>query len=188
MIRGFQVNAHGIDLPAESDDFFLIFGDPEPPMNHRLIDFQVKLKAIDVRAITEGLIGAEGRKSQMNSAFGDIERIAVPLKNFLRSLELSEQRIPFRVAGRGNVIPADLFFLVWVNGGAQCFCDQLSAEANPQHGKIPAHGGFDQLHFRDQVGKVIRIVHAHGPAQNDQPMITVQAGLRFGVACEVHIA
>jgi hypothetical protein len=48
----------------------------------------VKLKAIDVRAITKGLIRAERRKSEMNGAFGDIERIAVPLKNFLRSLEL----------------------------------------------------------------------------------------------------
>jgi hypothetical protein len=39
VIRGFQVNALRIDLPAESDDFFLVFGDPKPAMNHRLVDF-----------------------------------------------------------------------------------------------------------------------------------------------------
>src|SRR5262245_36524482 len=139
MIRGFQVNALGIDLPAESNDFFLIFGDPEPAMNHQLVDFQVKLKAINVRVITEGLIGAEGRKSQMNRAFGDIERLAVPLENFLCFLELSKQWIFLRLACRRNVIPADFLFLVRVDGGAQCFRNQLSAKANPQDGKIPAH-------------------------------------------------
>ena len=50
VIRGFQVDALGIDLPAEGGDFSFVFGDPKPPMNHPLVDFQVKLKAIDIRA------------------------------------------------------------------------------------------------------------------------------------------
>jgi hypothetical protein len=54
----FQVNALGIDLAAESDDFLPVFTHFKPAMNHRLIDFQVKLKTINVRAIPKGLIGA----------------------------------------------------------------------------------------------------------------------------------
>src|SRR5262245_21353563 len=58
----FQVNALGIDLAAESDDFFPVFTDFKPAMNHRLIDFQVKLEAIDIRAIPKSLVGAQRRK------------------------------------------------------------------------------------------------------------------------------
>jgi hypothetical protein len=39
VIRGFEVDALWIDLPAEGGDFFFVFGDPKPPMNHRRIDF-----------------------------------------------------------------------------------------------------------------------------------------------------
>ena len=58
VLRCFQVNALGIDLAAESDDFLPVFTDFKPAMNHWLIHFQVKLKTINVRAIPKGLIGA----------------------------------------------------------------------------------------------------------------------------------
>jgi hypothetical protein len=184
----FPMDALGIDLPAERADFFPVFSDAKPAMNHRLVDLQVKLQAVNVRVIAKSLIGTEGRKSEMNGASGDIERVPVPLKNGLGFTERTEQGVPFRLVGRRNVIPADLFFCVGVDGRAQCFRDQLSTEANAQHGKIAAQRRFDQLHFRDQVGQSIRIVYAHGPAQNDQPMITVQAGLRFGLPREIDVS
>jgi hypothetical protein len=52
----------------------------------------------------------------MKGAFGDVECIPVPLKDFLSSFKLGEQRIAFRLVRWRNVIPADFFFLVWVNG------------------------------------------------------------------------
>ena len=79
----------------------------------------------------------------MDGAFRDVEGLSMPLENFLCFFELSKQWIFFRLACRGNVIPTDFLFLVRVNGGAQCFRDQLSAKTNPQDGKIPAHGSFD---------------------------------------------
>ena len=54
----FQVNALGIDLAAESDDFLPVFTHFKPAMNHRLIDFQMKLKTINVCAIPKSLVGA----------------------------------------------------------------------------------------------------------------------------------
>ena len=54
---------------------------------------------------------------------GMSECVPVPLENFFRSLEPSEERIAFRLVRRANVIPADFFVLVWVDIGAQCFRD-----------------------------------------------------------------
>src|SRR5262249_3529213 len=58
MLWGFQLNALGIDLAAESDDFLPILTHFKPAMNHRLIDFQVKLKPINIRTIPKSLVGA----------------------------------------------------------------------------------------------------------------------------------
>ncbi len=55
-------------------------------MDHRLVDFQMKLKAVDISAVTKSLIGAQGRESEMAGAFRDVESLAVPLKNFLGCL------------------------------------------------------------------------------------------------------
>ena len=87
MLRRISVNALGIDRPAERRDFLTVLGDPQPAMNHRLVDFQMKLKAVDVVAVTKRLVGAQGRKGEMASAFGDIEGFAMPLKDFLRCLK-----------------------------------------------------------------------------------------------------
>src|SRR5215510_13198353 len=58
VLGGFQLNALGIDLAAESDDFLPILTHFKPAMNHRLIDFQVKLKPINIRPIPKSLVGA----------------------------------------------------------------------------------------------------------------------------------
>ena len=58
MLWGFQLNALGIDLAAEGDDFLPILTHFKPAMNHRLIDFQVKLKPINIRTTLKSLVGA----------------------------------------------------------------------------------------------------------------------------------
>lgn len=71
VIRGFPMDALGIDLFSESGDL-LVFSDPKPAMNHRLVHFHMELKPIDMGAIPKGLISAQKRASKMKGAFGDL--------------------------------------------------------------------------------------------------------------------
>src|SRR5262249_34884874 len=143
VLGGFQVNTLGINLATESDDFRPVLIHFKPAMNHRLIDFQMKLKTMNVRAIPKSLFGAYTRARKMDGLLWDVARLHVPVENFLCFFELSKQWIFFRITRRGNVIPTDFLFFVRVNSGAQCFRDQLSAKANSKDGKIFAHCGLD---------------------------------------------
>src|SRR6266496_3538477 len=89
---------------------------------------------------------------------------------------------------RSDVVPTDLFFVIWVDAGAERPRDQLSAEANPQHGEISAQGFFDQFHLDSQMRQPVRVVDAHRPAQNYQTVVTIQARLGVRMPREIDIA
>src|SRR5918999_3782285 len=117
------VNARRIYLPVSVSDFVSLLGQSEPTMDHRLIDLQVKLKTVNPRTIAEGLIGTKRRKGEVRAGFGNVECLAVPLKDFFRVLQCRQQRVTLSVVCRGDVVPANFLFLALVNSGAKCFGD-----------------------------------------------------------------
>ena len=58
MIRSFLVDSIGIDFSSEGSDFGLILIDSEPSVNHRFVDFKMKLKTVDAGAVPKSLVGA----------------------------------------------------------------------------------------------------------------------------------
>jgi hypothetical protein len=188
VIRGFAVDPAGIDGPAEGGDFLLILGHPQPAMDHPFVDFEMELKAIDGGAVAKSLIGTNPGKGQVNRATGDIEGIAMPLKNLFRALKLGQQRIPFSLRCGADVIPADFFFTVGVDIRSERSGDQLRAEADAQHRQIPAHRFFDQFQLGAQMRELIGVVDPHRTAQNHQAVVTVETRLSIGMAREIHVA
>src|SRR5262245_14174854 len=81
MGTGFAMNTLGGVGATEGGYFSSVFRDAQPAVNHRLIDFQMKLKAIDIGAVTKGLMGAQCRKSEVTRRPRHVEGVAVPLKN-----------------------------------------------------------------------------------------------------------
>src|SRR5574341_1072586 len=56
---GFLMNFLGIDFAPQRGDFVAILADAEPAMDHPFVDFQVKLKAVDIPSVAKGLVGAQ---------------------------------------------------------------------------------------------------------------------------------
>src|SRR5258706_2442415 len=87
------------DRAAKTDNLAAIYIDPQPAVDHPLIDLQMKLKAIDVVAVAESLIGAERREGEVCAALRNVEGLAMPLKNCFALGKSPQQRILFRMIG-----------------------------------------------------------------------------------------
>ena len=90
MLRRFAMNALGAVSAAKGSDFLSILRHAQPAMDHRLVDFQMKLKAVDIDAVTKSLIGAQRRESEMAGSPGDVKGVPMPLKNSLAILKLRQ--------------------------------------------------------------------------------------------------
>src|SRR5919109_163879 len=130
IFRRFAVNALGIDGVAQPAEFVPVLGQREPTVDHWLIDLKVKLEAVDLLAVAKRLIRTQGGKSEVSCRSRHIECFAMPLKNFFAVAELREQWIAVGLVRRRNVIPADFFFRVGINRGAERFSDQLRAKTD----------------------------------------------------------
>ena len=84
---------------------------------------------------------------------GDVEGVAVPLKERFPFLELIEQRVVILACGgRRDIVPADFLDMVGVDARAQGAGDQLATQANTQHRQVALHGALDQLYLNRKVG------------------------------------
>src|SRR5689334_3636205 len=113
------MNALSIDFSTKRGDLDLVLFHPKPALDHALLDLEVKLKAVDVRAVAESLIGAKRGKGEVPAGSRNIEGVTMPLKYFLRPCPRGEQTIVSCVVGRRHIVPADFFFPIRVNGGAE---------------------------------------------------------------------
>src|SRR5215468_828458 len=129
MDRGFRMNPLRIDLSSERGDLDFVFLHAQPALDHAVLDFEVKLKTVNARAVAESLIGAKRGEGEMPAGFRNIEGFAVPLKYFLRLTQCSEQRVVLGLLGRRDIVPADFFFQIRINSRAKGFRNQLGAQA-----------------------------------------------------------
>src|SRR5688500_15984347 len=139
MLRCFAVDLLDMMVAAQGGNFFLVLRNFQPAMDHRLVDFHVKLKAVDFCAVAKSLIGAERGESEMARAIRHVEGFAVPLKDFLALLQRRKQRIAAGVSRRRDIVPADFLLRVSVNRSAERLGDQLRAEANAQNRRSEEH-------------------------------------------------
>src|SRR6478736_1724360 len=124
------MNPLGIDFSAERGDLDLVLLHAKPALDHALLDLEMKLKSVNVRAVTERLMGAKRGEREVPAGSRNIEGFAVPLEYFFRRCPRAEQRIVFGLFGRCNIVPADFFLPIGLNCCAEGFRDQLRPQAN----------------------------------------------------------
>lgn len=136
------------------------------PFGHHVRQhFHVALQGENI-AHRVGLVFTEAALEQRHGLFRQVERFAVPMKQFDGKRKVFQPRRRGRVAGFFHCMPADFRHRVRLNGGAQGFADQLSTQAMAQQGQAPPGGRADKGQFL--LYPVIRIVGAHGAAHKDQ--------------------
>src|SRR5512132_593228 len=114
-MAGLEMNLVRVDIAVQAGDLPAILRHLEPTQYHRFVDFEMELKGVDVVAVTKRLIRAKSRGGQMDRAVGDIEGVAVPLKERFGFAELVEQRILFSMIRTLDVVPADFFDVVGID-------------------------------------------------------------------------
>ena len=93
VVECFRVNLIRVDIAVQAANFFAVFRHLEPTQDHRLIDFEMKLKGIDVGFVAKRLINTGWRRRQMRRAVGNVEGVAVPLKELFVFSKFREQWI-----------------------------------------------------------------------------------------------
>ena len=124
----------------------------------------------------------------MFGAGGNIEGVAVPLEH--RGAVAKGVQHGIFASGRrcAEVVPANLGLTMPAHRRAEHMRQKLRAQADAEHGLVLRQGLFDQAHLGHQVRTLVLILHVHGPAQHDQPVVAIHAGRGIRVALEIHIA
>jgi len=69
----------------------------------------------------------------MDRSVGDVEGVAVPLKERFPVFELVEQRVVIGIRLRFDIVPADFLDMIGVDARPQGAGDQLATQAYAQH-------------------------------------------------------
>src|SRR5262245_40855575 len=84
-----------------------------------------------------------------------------------------------------EVVPTDLGVSMALHGRAEHMREQLSAEADAEHGLALRERALDRFELRLQVRPAVLILDVHGPAEHDEAAIAIDVRLGVGVALEV---
>src|SRR5919108_679926 len=87
----------------------------------------------------------------MDGIFGKVKGIPMPLEGLFRLSKRCQERITLSIFGRRHIVPADLFFSIWIHVGSECFGNQLSTETNTQHGEASLHDGDRSSHSASEI-------------------------------------
>ena len=90
MRLGVSANLIGADAPLFGSDFFAMSRDVEPSFDHRRVDLEMELEPIGVCSEAKRLVRTRRGRREVDRAFRDLERVAVPLKDFFARFEVGE--------------------------------------------------------------------------------------------------
>src|SRR6266852_4254190 len=107
-----------------------------PNIEHTGIHFDVVLRPISTASIAKGLIFRLRVCSQLDSVFGDVKCIFVPVNNLLVARKAVEERIRFPLLCKLYFIETDRSPGMSFDRSTQSMCQQLTTQAKSKVGDI----------------------------------------------------
>ena len=161
--------------PLRCDD---VLRDARPLVGHLVRHFEVELHAVGALSDPEGLVRIRGRRREQRGAFGELERVAVPLERRAGPGEAREDRVVAGRIRREDRQDADLRDAAGGDARAEARREELHAEACAEERRAGVDRIGDQALLSDEPGMLPLVGRAHRAAHRDDRVDAVEPGQR----------